>query len=576
MALFEDNLLEIVGLEEVSTLGDFLRISERFKRIHELFSMTVIDGEEAPPALFYLEGDPVCRLIEAELTAGVLHPEVPLPYDHSSIDTVRTGTALVFRAMKTGYLGWHNGLRIYPPLLKTSDYSVVFRKLPLASGDEMLASFLAKKCRSHRQRYLHPDISVFSPEQAELLVKGETGDTVIIKGIEPQAGREAQITVRVEPQSPDKNRMGSIDYREFHHYIIAARDQVLVEKKEPFAGIDGVSVTGDLIPVTAGRDLPFAAGENISIEQEGDLTLFKAAIDGLVHISDTSVSVSEVMLVKKDVDLSTGNIVYEKDVVVKGSVRSGFSLHAKGDVVVHGTVEPGVEIDCGGNLTIFGGVLGSSTYLRIKGSAEIGFVQDSRVYCSGTLYIEKHALNAHLFAGEHLHVDGKGIKDRGQAVQGGSCTAMGEIHLHSIGSALVDTEITSGYNAYAEASMKNIEEALAALDVHISKLMERIGIDTDIQKYREKLRDMRPDQREKLKKALIELKSFTLKREALEKEKEERRKSIYQSDPSLLRIHVKNRLVPRVIVHMLEENHTFTGTRSSLNLRLFEGHIVEQ
>jgi uncharacterized protein (DUF342 family) len=433
----------------------------------------------------------------------------------------------------------------------------------------MLASFLAKKCRSHRQRYLHPGISILSPEQAELLVKGEMGDSVIIKGIEPEPGKDAQLLIKVKAESPDRNDTDSINYREFHRYIIAARDQVLVEKKELFSGIEGVSVTGDIIPVTAGHDVPFTAGENITVEQKEHVSLFKAAIDGLVHLTENSVSVSEVMLIKNDVDLSTGNIIYEKDVVVKG-------LHAKGDVVIQGTIEPGAEIDCGGNLTILGGVLGASTYLRIKGSAEIGFVQDARVYCSGTLYIEKHSLNARLFAGEHLHVEGKGIKERGQAVQGGSCTAMCRINLHSVGSTLLDTVITAGYNAYAEASMKNIEEAIVALDMHISKLMGRIGIDADISRYRELLRDMHPDQRDNLKKALIELKNYTLKRENLEREKEERRKSIYQGDPSLMHIHIKNRLIPRVIVHMLEETRTFTETRSSLDLRFFEGHIVDQ
>lgn len=68
-------------------------------------------------------------------------------------------------------------------------------------------------------------------------------------------------------------------------------------------------------------------GRNISINE--DKTEIVSDVDGDVVLTDDTVFVEDTYTVAADVDVSTGNIEYDGNVLVNGTVKSGFSVKAK-------------------------------------------------------------------------------------------------------------------------------------------------------------------------------------------------------------------------------------------------------
>jgi uncharacterized protein len=572
MSESDTSAMELAGFDSIRAVSDFTNTDSPFSRAAALLSRPLHSltplPEQSGTGAFYQEGDPICRI---EIESGI---KGAIGFDHETVQVEKKDRTLFCTARSDGYLVYDGVMKLVSPFLRPDKYSIVFRNIPVSFGREALISAVASLCRRHRERYADPGVELTHPEAAQELVSNKPGDHLLVKGIVPEEGRNAAVKIMVSEDLPVTEGVEAVDYRQFHRYIVCAKDQLLVLKKKASSGITGVDIHGDEVPVKAGTDLPFRAGENARVEEGEDEIRYFAALGGRVHLKDTAVSVSELMSVDHDVDLSTGNIVYEKDVVIKGSVKAGFSVLCGGDLFIQGVVEPGAQITCKGSLTA-GGAVGDSTIINVHKDAVFGYIQDAKVYCEGDIRVLKGCMHARIFSCGNLLVEGKKVKEGKSAIIGGSAGAMKLLHCPSVGSLLTDTSLCAGYNPYAEASLHTIEEAVHALEIRISALIGELGVDPDLSSLREKLQTMLPAQKSLLKRKLLELKKSTSKREELLVQKELRRKQIYQEDVKLLRIEVARHLVPRVEVRMLNEQVTLNDAAASAAFLLKEGKIVK-
>ena len=91
-------------------------------------------------------------------------------------------------------------------------------------------------------------------------------------------------------------------------------------------------------------------------------------VDGHVELTDGKVFVSDTFEVLADVDTSTGDINYDGNVHIKGNVRTGFCVRAKGDIIVDGVVE-GAELYSDGQIILKRGIQGMNRgLLQAKGN----------------------------------------------------------------------------------------------------------------------------------------------------------------------------------------------------------------
>lgn len=275
-------------------------------------------------------------------------------------------------------------------------------------------------------------------------------------------------------KKPAANPDGSVDYKNLDTICKCAKGQVLARMTPAQMGQSGVNVLGKLIMPKTPRNVLFHYSNNISKSADG-LELI-SDINGHVVLIDEKVFVSEVLEIK-DVDASTGNIDFEGNVNISGTVRAGYYVKATGDIEIHGSVEDSM-ITAGGQVIVHRGINGMENGVIQAGSNVIcKFIENAKVYAQG--YVETDAIvNSYVSALSHIAVQGK----KGFVV-GSEVHALNYVEAKIFGSEMgVKTLVEVGINPekkekYIECKKTNkmITDAITRLEPVVKAMGEKIG-----------------------------------------------------------------------------------------------------
>lgn len=161
------------------------------------------------------------------------------------------------------------------------------------------------------------------------------------KGRLPENGTDARSEYLIDMTQmgkPLEMADGGVDFKNLGLYINVEKGQVLAQKIPATAGVPGSDVCGNAVPSRPGKDVLLHPGANVQLV---DGTKLVAATGGNLMLVGGKMTVAPILQIKKDVDLSTGNIDFAGDVVIQGSVQEGFSVKAGGNVDIAGMVSGG-------------------------------------------------------------------------------------------------------------------------------------------------------------------------------------------------------------------------------------------
>jgi uncharacterized protein (DUF342 family) len=235
----------------------------------------------------------------------------------------------------------------------------------------------------------------------------------------------------------------------------------------PQKGIPGKNVLGQEMPCLDGVAAKLPSGKNtLPAPQNPDCLI--AAIDGIVRFNGSNVEVFEGFIVPGDIDYSTGNIEYEKSVVVNGDVKSGFSINCGGDLQVKGTIED-CSLNIGGNVLCKFGFIGQGKgIIDSKGDVNLGFMKNQIVKSRKSVNIAKEALNCSIFAKYSITVHGKPI-----SVAGGNLMARDSITVHSVGNhSNIRTLLEIGTDFSLLEELDKTQQQINELSSNFQKLSE--------------------------------------------------------------------------------------------------------
>ncbi|MBZ9611963.1 DUF342 domain-containing protein [Rheinheimera maricola] len=212
------------------------------------------------------------------------------------------------------------------------------------------------------------------------------------------------------------------DLRDFGVIPAIRSGESLMRRHPPTPGVDGMTVTGTVLPAVPGMVVEWSQGEGTEFSA-ADADLLLAARDGLPRVIEQGATVDEVFTVK-NVDLATGHIIFRGSVVVNGDVSEGMKVVAGGNVFVKGFVE-GLLVEAGGDIKIGGSIIGHqiataekdseySTQLKAKGDIECNLAQYARLTADGNVYVKKQIMHcavsaAKVYAGPEDNPNGKVI-----------------------------------------------------------------------------------------------------------------------------------------------------------------------
>lgn len=249
-------------------------------------------------------------------------------------------------------------------------------------------------------------------------------------------------------------------------------------------------------------------GKNISISE--DKCTIISDVDGHASIVEGKVFVSNIYEVQ-DVDTATGNIEFEGNVVVKGNVRSGFEIVARGNIEVYGVVE-GATLIAGGQIVLKRGIQGMGKGLLKAGSNIITkFIESAHVEADGFVQTESILHSSVSAKGEVIVQGKKGF------VTGGVVTSQTGLTAVSIGSPMgsatrIEVGIDPTMRERQQTLLQEVEEMqkkVGMIEPVISNCMKKLSqgqkLTQDQLKYVKQLSDEYKELEQNIKEAQKEI-----------------------------------------------------------------------
>ncbi len=270
----------------------------------------------------------------------------------------------------------------------------------------------------------------------------------IATGIQPLDGEAAQIDILVPRPSmehltrPD----GTLDFKTRDLFRSVSTDEIILVKRPATKGESGHSVFGKPIPAVPGKDKRVVAGRNVVLKSDGMNDIARAACEGQLTVesgmNSVTVHVTPIMVIPGDVDFGTGHISFKGSLVVRGSVRYGFSVTVTGNLRVDGMIEAGTRVTVGGDLDVGKGILGTAgkvedkNEVKVFGNLRALYAENACLTVQGDLFL-RSALNS------RINVNGEVMIEK--SLSGGELISFRSITAGELGNAVgLETRVSCG------------------------------------------------------------------------------------------------------------------------------------
>lgn len=297
-------------------------------------------------------------------------------------------------------------------------------------------------------------------------------DYILAKATPAVQGHDAVITYHFNTDltlKPKTNEDGSVDFHQLDMISHCKKGDLLATLTPVDLGKPGIDVCGNLIKPMKVNNCILRHGKNIRLSPDG-LRMF-SEVDGHVSLTDGRVFVSDTYEVAADVDASTGDIIYDGNVFVRGNVLTGFSVKAKGDIEVNGVVE-GAYIEAGGQIILKRGMQGMNKgVLKANGNIITKFLENAEVIAGGYVSTES-ILHSKVSAKGDIIVGGK----RG-FVTGGQIRSGTMISVKTAGSPMgTATLLEVGIDPKIVEEFRELEKSLMTMVAEKEKLSQALAL----------------------------------------------------------------------------------------------------
>ena len=185
------------------------------------------------------------------------------------------------------------------------------------------------------------------------------------------------------------NEDGSINFRDRGEIPFAPKNTFMAAKIYPKQGRPGIDIMGNEIPVKDPVDITFEAGPGTRLSEDGNKIY--AQIEGQPHVDAMGkITVCPELIIKGDLGFETGDILFEGNVIVDGTVKQGFKV--KGASLTAREIE-GAEIDLTGDLDVSLGIV-DAELINVKGFVQAKFIHNSKINAFGDLIVQKEIMDS--------------------------------------------------------------------------------------------------------------------------------------------------------------------------------------
>jgi len=230
-------------------------------------------------------------------------------------------------------------------------------------------------------------------ELIELVKTGPDKKVIVVaEGAHLEEGKDGfedyRFRIKLEAGKIDENK---IDFKERGTVNNVKKGQVLAVVTKEIPGKPGMRVDGKVNTPREIKSIKIpTAGLNVTMSVEGNKYTYTADIDGHARLVFKEIQVNEDFILVGNLDYTKGNIDFVGNVIVKGTVNSGFKVKAGGDVLVGGDIEPEAIVEAANDVTV-------------KGTIKCGKKKSGKVV-AGRHVSARRAINSFIVAGGNVFV----------------------------------------------------------------------------------------------------------------------------------------------------------------------------
>ncbi len=200
----------------------------------------------------------------------------------------------------------------------------------------------------------------------------------------------------------------------------------------------------------------FPVGTNTEVDSQNPRLLLATANGYVYYDPDGRISVKTLLNVRRDVDYATGNISFVGDVVIHGSVRSGFKVKGR-NILVKGPVEA-ATLEASQSIQVEAGVKGAHrAELKAQNSIKVRFCENALLSAGKNLLVEGACLHCKLVVGNALAVGDRLIG--GEVV----CRRLVRVGAQLGGGLSTVTTVTLGYDPFLMQKISDLESTITTL-----------------------------------------------------------------------------------------------------------------
>lgn len=191
-----------------------------------------------------------------------------------------------------------------------------------------------------------------------------------------------------------KNNL-QVDYKEVSTFIMVKKGELIAKWDGGRPGVVGKSVKDKSLQFKRKNIVQFTKGQNTK-EYQGNLY---ASTSGRYEVSDSrEINIYDVLHIEGNVDYSTGNISFGKDVIIDGEIKDGFKVAAGGSLFCKSNVDA-TDILCRKDMVADKGIIGrKEAIIRVGGKLSARFIENCRVESKSGIIIEKNIVNSEVYS----------------------------------------------------------------------------------------------------------------------------------------------------------------------------------
>ncbi len=216
---------------------------------------------------------------------------------------------------------------------------------------------------------------------------------VVAQGIAPSVGKPAQIEYHFKTESEQAgviNEDGSIDFTSRGESPFVKKGQLLAEKIPMEFPKSGTDIFGETLLVGDVDDVPLEGGEGVELSEDG--LKITSLITGQPSMDIKGIiSVLESFTVNGDVDFKTGNINFNGNVVVTGTVKEGFIVEC--EELTANEINGGI-VKIRGDLKVSNGIVNSQ--IQTEGSVQAKFLNKTKLFGYGDMMITREIMESYI------------------------------------------------------------------------------------------------------------------------------------------------------------------------------------